>query len=282
MPVDSNVPYYPTPPFQRHNVSLANKLYLVEVLSVDFDQRRLTVKGMEDGLVYSNVTVFPANLSSMEGIDINMPEQGTIGVACNLTYEGGFRNTIVVSWVHSQTYVNIDAIASRPVKGDRIQGWSNRLRGTYRKAYPGQKSASYTGGYTEKIDTAWDRQAADWTRDRQDPDKRQWTQIAGRRVHYSDAGVAYQGTVNRPGAGGSIVPVLLPDGTQEYVPYLAPGTQPIDRYRDKKKDVIAFSEHTELVQEFALDYPVPYEILQTSLLDTVLGVTASPWPAPRS
>ena len=52
---------------------------------------------------------------------------------------------------------------------------------------------------------------------------------------------------------------------------------PADRYVDGKQDVIPFSENTELIQEYALDYPVPFEVLQTSLLDNILGTTADPW-----
>jgi hypothetical protein len=296
MAIRENTKYYPKVPFEREHTRIANEVFLVEVLSVDFERRVLTVRDIKDNLIYGDISVFPANTASFESVDINMPEPGAIGVACNWAYEGTFRFPIIVAWVQSQVYIGIDAIANRPITGDSIQGYTDRTRLSYRKAYPGSKTSTYTGGFSERIDTAWDRQTADLSRDKLDSDKRQWTQIAGRRVAYSDAGVSYQGSVSRPAspntvltpstvptpanpvpAPSSIVPTLLPDGTNDYIAYLQPGAQPSDRYTSGKPDVIPFSEHTELVQEFSLDYPVPYEVLQTPLLDTILGTTADPW-----
>jgi len=275
--IRDNTKFYPPQPFERTKTRIENEVYLVEVLSVDFERRVLTVRDIKDGLVYSEINIFPANISSFEGMDINMPEAGAIGVATNYAFTtGGFKQPMVISWVHFQTYIGIDAIANRPLGGDRIQGYSDRTRPVYRKAFPGQRTATYTGGYAERIDYAWDRQGADLTRDKQDSDKRQWTQIAGRKVSYSDAGVSYQGSISRPTAS-NLIPVMLPDGTKEYISYLAPKSQPSDRFVSGKQDVIPFAEHTELVQEYSLEYPVPYEILQTSLLDTILGTTADPW-----
>src|SRR5271154_1077537 len=275
--IRDNTKFYPPQPFERTKTRIENEVYLVEVLSVDFERRVLTVRDIKDGLVYSEINIFPANISSFEGMDINMPEAGAIGVATNYAFTtGGFKQPMVISWVHFQTYIGIDAIANRPLGGDRIQGYSDRTRPVYRKAFPGQRTSTYTGGYAERIDYAWDRQGADLTRDKQDSDKRQWTQIAGRKVSYSDAGVSYQGSISRPTAS-NLIPVMLPDGTKEYISYLAPKSQPSDRFVSGKQDVIPFAEHTELVQEYSLEYPVPYEILQTSLLDTILGTTADPW-----
>jgi hypothetical protein len=275
-PVRDNTKFYPTPPFDRTNTRLSTEIFVVEVMSVDFERRVLTVQDVKDNLLYRDITIFPAANASLEGNEQYMPEPGSIGLACNFAYANGYRIVMILSWIQSQLYISVDTIANRVLSGDKVQGYSDRYRGSYRKAYPGQKTASYTGGFTEKIDTAWDRQGNDYSRDKNDSDRRQWTQIAGRRVQYSDAGVAYQGSVSRPGAK-QLVPVILPDGTSDYIVYLQPGAQPSDRYISGKPDVIPFSEHTELVQEFSLDYPVPYEVLQTSLLDTILGTTASAW-----
>src|SRR5271156_4400565 len=295
--VQDNSGIYPQTPFERERQRMANELYLVEVLSVDYERRTLTLRDLNNSTIYSEVSIFPTNISSQEQIDINMPEQAALGIACNYVYgHGGFKFPMVVAWVQQQRLQAIDAIANRPVTGDRIQGYSDRRRSTYRKAFPGQRTSTYTGGFSEKIDTAWDRQGADLSRDKIDIDKRQWTQIAGRKVGYSDAGVSYQGSINRPGSPNvtltpstvptdpnpvldptTINPTLLPDGTFQYIVYLQPDASPADRYSSGKPDVIAFSENTELVQEYALDYPVPYEVLQTPLLDTILGTTADPW-----
>jgi hypothetical protein len=275
--IRDNTRHYPQAPFERDRQRMANELYLVEVLSVDYERRVLTLRDLKNSMIYNEVSMFPANVSSQEEIDINMPEQGAWGIATNYEYgHGGFKFPMVVAWIQQQRLQGIDAIANRPLTGDRIQGYSDRRRLSYRKAYPGSKTATYSGGFSERVDTAWDRQGADFSRDKLDSDKRQWTTIAGRRVTYSDAGVSYQGSVNRPTAP-NLVPTLLPDGTSDSIAYLQPGAQPSDRYISGKQDVIPFSENTELVQEYSLDYPVPYETLQTSLLDTILGTTADPW-----
>src|SRR5271170_5005658 len=296
--IRNNVNTYPAAPFERERQRMANELYLIEVLSVDYERRTLTIRDLSNSTIYNEVTSFPANISSQEQIDINMPEQGALGIACNFAFgSGGFKFPMIVSWVQQQRLQGIDSIANRPLTGDRIQGYSDRRRQSYRKAYPGTRTSTYTGGFSERIDSAWDKQSADLSRDKLDSDKRQWTQIAGRKVAYSDAGVSYQGSINRPAspntvlspsnvttppsyvvaAPSSIVPTLLPDGTSNYIVYLQPGSKPADRYISGKQDVIPFSEHTELVQEYALDYPVPIEVLQTPLLDTILGITADPW-----
>ena len=296
MTVRSNRDHYKYQ-FDRSVSRMTNELYLVEVLSVDYERRVLTLRDMKDNLIYNEVNIFPANASSSEQIDVNMPEQGAMGVACNYDLQGGFKFPMVIAWVQIQALWGTDAIANRSLSGDRVQGYSDRRRMSYRKAYPGTRTSSYTGGYTERVDSEWDKQAADFTRDKVDSDKRQWTTITGRKVGYSDAGVSYQGSVSRPGspnttltpstvttppnyvvaAPKTISPTLLPDGTYDYIAFLQPGAQPSDRYISGKQDVIPFSEHTELVQEFSLDYPVPYEVLQTPLLDTILGTTADPW-----
>lgn len=179
-PVRENARLYPGGnQFERYRSRIENEIYIVEVLSVDMERRVLTVRDIKDGLIYSDVQVFPAHISSFETINMNMPEAGAMGLASNYAYEGGYRQPMIIAWIHSQTYIGIDTIANRPISGDQIQGYSDRLRPSYRKAWPGQKSAVYTGGYSEKIDTAWDRQTADMSRDKADPYKRQWTQIAG-------------------------------------------------------------------------------------------------------
>ena len=144
------------------------------------------------------------------------------------------------------------------------------------RKYPGQKTSSYRGGYSEKIDSGWDRQTGDWSRDKLDSDRRTWTQITHRKVSSTGSGVSFEGPVNRPNAS-NITPVILPDGTQEYIAYLQPGAVPSDRYIKGKPDVIPFSENTHLVQEYSLDYVIPIEVLQTDLMDYILGTKSDPW-----
>ena len=128
-PVKNNQQFYPRQPLDRHNERLASELYLVEVLSVDYERRVLTLKDIKYNLIYNDVTTFPANISSQEQLDINMPEQGAFGIACNFDYgRGGFKFPMVVAWVNSQQLLGIDAIANRPLTGDRVQGYSDRRR----------------------------------------------------------------------------------------------------------------------------------------------------------
>ena len=280
MLVRDNRDMYPRTAFERPVSKEAYELFPVEVMSVDYARMTLTVQDPRDFFVYTGVGTFPANYASAEGTDVSMPEPGAVGVAAPFCYEnGGFKQIMIVAWVVSKTTSAVDAVAFRPVQGsEAIKGWTDRRRGTYRKAYPGQRTSVSTSGLSEREGGGWDRQSSDWSRDRLDTERRQWTRMTGRGVEYTDAGVSYRGSVSRPGAtGGTISPSLLPDGTQQYVQYLAPNAVPADRYVSGKQDVMPFAEHTELVQEFSLDYAVPYEALQTPLMDGILGTTASPW-----
>src|SRR5271157_500490 len=276
MLVKDNSRHYGSSELTRGRSQLEYEVFIGRVLSVDQERLVLTLEDIRDNTVYKEINFFPAEHSSVEATVVTMPEQFSTCVACNVLYQQGFSQISIISWITGNLTKALDAIATRPISGTVIQGLSTRLRGIYRKAYPGQKTSSYTGGYTEKLDNGWDRAASDLSRDRVDPDRRTWTQIAGRRLGYSDAGVSMQGAVNRPNAT-NLVAVQLPDGTFEYVAYLAPGSQTTDRYVGGKQDVIAFTENTDLTQEFALDYPLPAEVLQTTLFDQLLGTTQSPW-----
>ena len=274
--VQTNSNHYVSSELTHGRSQIAYELFIARVLSVDQERMVLTLQDIRDNTVYKEVNIFPGEHSSVEATVITMPEQFSTCVACHLMYTQGFSQIAIVSWITGSVTKALDAIAFRPVTGTVIQGLSDRLRGTYRKAYPGQKTSSYTGGYTDKIDSGWDRTGSDFSRDRLDPERRTWTQITGRRVGYSDAGVQFSGAINRPNAA-PLIPVQLPDGTFEYVSYLAPGSQPTDRYVSGKQDVIPFAESTELTQEFTLDYPLPAELLQTDLFDQLLGTTQLPW-----
>ena len=275
--VDNNSRYYQSGALDRQRDQSKFEVFLGQVLSVDFERMVVTIQDIRNNdLIYTEVAIFPAGSSSSTSTDVSMPEQFSTCLCANIVYVNGFAQIAVLSWTLGDAVKAIDAIAMRPLLGKDIQGLSNRLRGTYRKAYPGQKTASYTGGYTERIDTAWDRSSADYSRDRLDPERRTWTQITSRRVKYTDAGVVLEGPVNRPDAT-NLTKVVLPDGTFEYVAYLAPGAQPSDRYVSGKQDVIAFTENTELTQEFALDYPLPAELIQTDIFDKIVGTYQDPW-----
>lgn len=276
MYVNDNSDLYNQSPLSRSKDTLAYQVFPVEILTVDYERRVLTAQDLRDQSIYSEITIFPSNSSSFTATDVNMPEPGSIGLAMNWQYEAGFRQLAIIGWIASGITPAVDAIAQRAIEADKIVGWTDRIRGTYRKAYPGQKTSVLSEGFTERLSSGWDKSGSDYSRDKLDPERRDWTNIAGRKVSYTDAGVSLIGTVQRPNAP-DIIPVVMPDGTKQYIKYLQPGSQPSDRYVSGKQDVIPFSESTELVQEFSLDYPVPSELLQTTLLNTILGVTADPW-----
>jgi len=149
-------------------------------------------------------------------------------------------------------------------------GWNLRVRGNYRKAYPGQKTTITSQGYSERQDDGWDRLAADLSRDWLDPESRTWSHTTSRTVHYTDAVTSFNGPIVRPGATG-VAADALPDGRTRQIVYLAPGAKAGDRYVAGHQDVIALVEKTEKIQEFALDFPIPIEALGTALLDTALA-----------
>src|SRR5271157_5260326 len=261
---------------ERNRFDEAYAPFTAVVLTSDYERKVLTLQDDKTTMVYTEVRTFPAMASSLESTDASMPEPGTKCLCVNLTYSGGFSEVAVVAWLLSNTLGAIDAVAVRGPEG--VQGWTQRRRGTYRKAYPGQKTVTTTSGYAEKIDEGWDQLSADFSRDELDSSRRTRTQITSRNVKYSDAGLSFDGPVNRFGDGlPNYFPQTLPDGNVEYILYLNDSVTPTDRYTAGTQDLIALTEKVEKVQEFALDYPVPAEVLETQLLDTILGTTQSPY-----
>jgi len=100
MSVKSNEKFYKVP-FERLKQRMANELYLVEVLSVDYERRVLTIRDLKDSLIYNEVNIFPTSASSTEELDINMPEQGAFGIACNFDFQSGFKFPMIVAWVQA-------------------------------------------------------------------------------------------------------------------------------------------------------------------------------------
>lgn len=269
-------PVYRTTSFERRRDQEEFQLFLAEVLTVDWERKVCTLRDTRTGVAYQNVTLFPANHSSSDGSDIDMPEEGSRCYCANIAFDAGFRDVAILNWVVFDTNRAQQGIAMRAVDNNNIQGWNRRVRGNYRKAYPGQKTTTLRQGFSERKDDGWDRSAADLSRDWMDPESRTWSRTTSREVSYTDAGTQLSGPVERPGASG-IAEELLPDGRSRQVVYLAPGAQPSDRYITGKPDVIALVEKTEKIQEFALDFPVPVEAINSALLDAALGTTADPW-----
>ena len=248
--------------------------FLARVLTVDYERQVCTIRDDKTNIVYIEVRMMPASYSSIEATSVTMPEEGAACLAIKVGYSNGFSSVAIITYLASDFINNIDSIAHRTLEG--IQGWRERRRGTYRKAYPGQQTVSLTGGYSQKIDEGWDRLTSDFSRDKLDVNRRTRTEITSREVRYTDAGVDFIGPVNRPGAS-SIPTVMLPDGSTQQIVYLDGTKIPKDRYMFGAPNVIAFSERTSRVQEFALDYSVPKEVIESSLFDTILGTTQPAW-----
>jgi hypothetical protein len=270
----NNSSLYPERTWERTREQEQFQVFLARVLTVDYERKVCTIEDLRSGMTYREVSVFPANSSSFESTDVQMPEESTTCLAVPIAYSGGFSQIAIVSYVLRDANKAQDAIALRPM--DKTPVYNERKRGTYRKAYPGQKTVSVAAGYSEKIEAGWDRSAGDFSRDKLDPYRRTWTQVTSRRISYTDAGLTLSGPVNRPEAEG-IPSRTLPDGSKEYVVYLDPSAQLKDRYLDGKQDVVAFTERTERVQEFALDYPLPPEVLEHGMLEELLGINRDPW-----
>ncbi len=261
---------------ERNRAQTEVQPFLIEVLTVDWERKNITCINLSTGVTVQEVNIFPANHSSYEATDVNMPEVGSKGVAIPLFSNAGFSQIAIISWITSDTVRAQQGVASRPIDIREMEGWNLRTRGSYRKAFPGQRTSTTSEGFSEKQDDGWDRLAADFSRDHLDPQRKQWTRITSRYVAYTDGGVSIAGPVERPGATGVGVDTL-PDGTPQAIVYLAPGATRASRYQNGAQDVIPLVERTTKVQEFALDHAVPEETLGTSMLDQALGVTADLW-----
>jgi hypothetical protein len=249
-------------------------VFIATVLSVDWERGVVTLQDSRTNSNLQDISVISCVSNSTESTDITMPEEGATYLCVPIQYTKGYMKVALLTPILTDIQRARDTIGYRLL--DNTPGYNVRKRGNLRKAYPGQHSISMSSGYTEKTDGGWDKASQDMSRDWLNIHRRQWTQITGRRVTYTDSGLVFQGSVSRPDADG-VTPVTLPDGSKDYIVYLQPGAQPSDRYVNGEQDVIPFTENTTRVQEYALDYPMPPEILQEDLLDFVLGTTADPW-----
>jgi hypothetical protein len=256
--------------------------FLVVVRRVDYESKILTVEDTRTNIVYNQVKIFPTVASSPESTDEVMVQEGAIGLAFFLEGHGSMAELAISTWIVTDTLRAIDAIATRPMTAkDSLHGWTNRNRGVYRKAYPGQKVSTLSAGFTEKMDEGWDRTSSDFSREKLDSFKRTKFGVTGRTVNYTDAGLTFEGPVNRPNAStDDVTPRLMPDGSNEWVVYLSSKSSKLsDKYKKGTQDLLPIVERTEKIQEFALDFPLPLEVLESDYLDKVLGLskTSDEW-----
>ena len=252
------------------------RVFHIRVTRVDVDKRTISVRNLTDGVVHEHVNAYPVALSGTEDTDMSLPGVGWCGLGVYTSDQRGWVKVAVVCWIPSDLASNDDAVAHRSMA--QLEGYSTRRRGTFRKPYPGQRSRSLAEGLTGLEGAGWDTMAADLSQDRLDPDRRQRTQTTGRHVVYDDAGLSLSGPVQRPGADTDTVPEeTLPDGTRRQTVYLEPKKHPHTRYFEGQKDILPLAERVTRVQEFALDFPVPYEVLESPMLDDLLGVRKDLW-----
>jgi len=252
------------------------QIFMADVLTIDYERMVCTILDIRSNVPYQNVRYLPANHSSAESTDAQMPEPGSKCYAAHISAHAGFSDVAILGWVASDIGRAQQGIAIRDVDAKDLQGWNQRVRGSYRKAYPGQHTTTNSHGYSERHDDGWDRLAADFSRDYLDPDTRTWAHTTSRVVGYNDGSTTFEGPINRPGGVG-LGAEVLPDGNTRQVVYLSPGAVATDRYVSGKQDVIALVEKTEKIQEFALDFPIPVEVIGTAFMDQALGTTADAW-----
>ncbi len=240
------------------------QLFTARVLTVDYERVVCTVRDTRSSVEYQDVQIIP---------DGPMPEPGWVAVCCNTWSRGGLTEIAIVSWVLTNTTSGKQAVAFRLLDG--VPGLQDRTRMLWRKAWPGERTATLSGGYTEHEHAGWSREDASLGHDSMDSLRRKRTAVSSRTLRYDDAGLDVSGLAERTNAS-SVVGTKLPDGSVDQVAMLAPAAVPQNRYTGMA-DAIAWAERLTLTQEFALDFPVPSEAVRTNLLDAALGSTASPW-----
>jgi len=52
------------------------RVFIARVLTVDYERKTCTLEDESSSVTYREVSIFPANASSFESTDIQMPEQG--------------------------------------------------------------------------------------------------------------------------------------------------------------------------------------------------------------
>lgn len=260
------------------------QIFVAKVVRVDHERKVVSIRDSRTGITHTDVVALPSNSSSASATDMDMPEIGTACIAVALEWQKGSGRHAIINYVTSDTLTGQDAVGQRALNDapSEIAVWTERTRGVYRKAYPGQHTITKTEGYTAKFDLGWDMAGVDFSRDELDTFRRTRKTSTGRTVDRTDASLKYEGYVHRPQADlGDIKPHLLPDGSKEWILYLDYKEKDWKtRYFDAQQDMMPFVEHVEKIQEFGLDYPVPHEVYETDMWDQILGLT-DPWtPSP--
>lgn len=249
------------------------KLFLGKVEFVDYEQKKLSIRDLARNILYQYVDLFPSSGSSSTSTEEFSPEKGTYCVCGNIAQGSGFVKIIVIAWITSgiESGLKFQAIRTKALP----KGLNKRSRGVYRKVYPGQKVTNTTEGFSEKLDSGWDRTSSDYSQDILDSISRERLESTGTHVKLDYSGVQISGEVVRPGAS-NIKEVVLPDGSTRQVLFLKNNSS-YDRYETGSYNSIPIVERLSRIQEFGLDYPVPVEIVREPELDEILGTTTTPF-----
>ena len=148
---------------ERQRTDEAYNLFIATVVMVDYERKRVSLEDSRSNYIHPDVYILPSSGSSSETTEMVMPEIGSKCLACKLESRGGLAETAVVSWTLSDTESAADAVAIRPL--DDTPGYSKRIRGVYRKTYPGERATILTDGFTEAHAEGWDKAAADFSRE---------------------------------------------------------------------------------------------------------------------
>src|SRR5208282_307221 len=103
MGIRDNSSMYRVDPNQQTRTQSESQLFVARVLSVDYERKVCTIQDSRNDLVYVDVATMPANASSFESTDIQMPESGSFCLAAPLYYAGGFSQIGIVSYIASET-----------------------------------------------------------------------------------------------------------------------------------------------------------------------------------
>ena len=137
----------------QHQQADRTGVFPLRVTRVDYERRVLSVRNLSDNQIYDEVAQFPVTGSGPEDTDGTMPSKGWGGLGMFSSDQRGFVTVVVIAWTYADMASNVDAIAHRP--GVKLEGYSTRKRGVYRKAYPGQRSRALVEGLTELVNSGF-------------------------------------------------------------------------------------------------------------------------------
>jgi len=142
------------------------QVFVASILTMDWERGIASLMDTRNGAILREVNILPANSNSAESSDVAMPEEGALFLTVPIFYDNGYVQYALLTPVVTDIQRSQDVIGYN--MGTKVPIVNRRVRGNYRKAYPGQRAVSMASGYTEKVDAGWDKSSQDMTRDRLD------------------------------------------------------------------------------------------------------------------